>query len=144
VSVYIQLFHGRSDPDATMEDWGETGPTLGPFEYVQITYLQTVRLGLPDGGDGWLTKVDDLLYYNGMFYGDLDIVSSKNDRDINTRKAEQFDEALARRPGDEKPSESEPKGFTCEDCGENRLIEDKSEDTSNYDAVCVYCTGERD
>ncbi len=144
MSVYIQLFHGRKDPDASMDDWGEDGPTLGPFEYVQMTYFQTVRLGLPDGGDGWLKKVDDMIYYNGMYYGDIDIVSSKNDRDVNTRKAQQFDEKLSLREGDEphKPDEDEDEDtFECCVCDKTYSVEEASE---NDPDECAYCAGEKD
>lgn len=142
MSVYIQLFHGRKDPDATMDDWGETGPTLGPLTYVQMTYFQTIRLGLPNGDDGWLTKVDDLVYYDGMYYGDIDIVSSKNDRDINTRKAKEFDEKLALRDGDKRPEESSGKKFECSSCGDILDVSKKSKDGDEDE--CVYCTGEDD
>lgn len=145
MSVYIHLFHGRSDPDKSMDDWGDDGPVLGPFEYVQITYLQTLRLGLPDGGDGWIRKVDDMLYYDGVYYGDLDIVSSKNDRGINPRKAKEFSPGLALRPGDppiaedEDGEEKSSTVFTCRECKDEYDEEDRSESDSS---VCVNCEGD--
>ena len=30
--VYLHLFHGRAEPDQSLDDWGEQGPVLGPFE----------------------------------------------------------------------------------------------------------------
>jgi hypothetical protein len=28
--LYLRLYHGRTDPEQQMEDWGFTGPTFGP------------------------------------------------------------------------------------------------------------------
>lgn len=120
-----------------MDEWGEDGPVLGPFDYVQITYFQTVRLGLPEGGDGWLKKVDDMIYYDGWYYGDVDIVGSKNDRDINPRKAKEFDAKLALRPGDPVPeAEEKSDTFKCRYCGEEYDSEDASESDST---ICENC-----
>lgn len=35
--VFVHLLHGRDDPDEEMQDWGYTGPILGPFEYIHVT-----------------------------------------------------------------------------------------------------------
>lgn len=44
--VYLRLFHGRDSVDQDMEDWGEEGPTIGPFRYVQITYMCDVKFAM--------------------------------------------------------------------------------------------------
>ena len=43
MSLYIDLFHGRKDPNENPEDWGLEGPVLGPFDAVQITYMGRVQ-----------------------------------------------------------------------------------------------------
>jgi hypothetical protein len=44
--VYLHLFHGRKDPDEQMDDWGLEGPVIGPLNYVHVTYMATVRVGI--------------------------------------------------------------------------------------------------
>ena len=64
-AVYLHLFHGRDDPNQEMDDWGFRGPTLGPFRYVQTTYMSDVKFAMereafkqtfPDIYQGWLDK----------------------------------------------------------------------------------------
>ena len=50
MSLYIDLFHGRKDPNENPEDWGLEGPVLGPFDAVQITYMGRVQLKV---GEVW-------------------------------------------------------------------------------------------
>lgn len=101
MSVYVNLFHGRNDPDAVMEDWGEPGPLLGPFEWVQVTYLKNIRAEYIDkNGKSTLAHfavVDDMVYYDGMYYGDFDILSTSrlHTRDMKKSMAEQFDQTLS-------------------------------------------------
>lgn len=98
MSLYVQLFHGRKDRDQLMQDWGENGPTLGPFEWVQVTYFKTVRCGLPNGEDIWLTRCDDMVFYDGMYYGDFDIVSSKKSPRLPGGKTVEYNPELAKLP----------------------------------------------
>jgi hypothetical protein len=76
VSVFLQLLHGRVDPDAQMEGYGPTGPTLGPFGWVHTTYVNDVKLGDPMGGDALasLTVANDLIYYDGVWFGDWVVI----------------------------------------------------------------------
>lgn len=88
--VYLQLLHGREDPDQDMDDWGESGPALGPFKWAHFTYLTFTTLGWEDG-EMWvddnfsadacylmppnsLCRHDDMLYWNGVFYGDWEFI----------------------------------------------------------------------
>ena len=73
-SVYIHFFHGRPSPDTEVEDWGADGPTVGPLAYVHVTYLSDVKFGSPDGQiEGHFAQYEDLIYYDGMFYGDFSV-----------------------------------------------------------------------
>lgn len=77
MSVYIFLLHGRNDPDEDMKDWGFLGPTLGPFVAVHFTYKEYIRC-IADSSceeEIELGFCDDLLAYQGKYYGDFEIVS---------------------------------------------------------------------
>ena len=47
--LYIRLFHGRTDPNQDMDDWGSDGPVFGPYEFAHTIYTSSVRLGRQDG-----------------------------------------------------------------------------------------------
>lgn len=66
--LYLSLFHGRLDPDESMNDWGTEGPTFGPLDAVQSTY-GTLRLAFEDR-EVHLPLVDGLVHYDGVLYGD--------------------------------------------------------------------------
>lgn len=70
--MYLQLFHGRTNADQQMDDWGLPGPVIGPLAYTHTTYASDVKFGFADTSksDGWLTVVDGLIYYDGVSYGD--------------------------------------------------------------------------
>lgn len=94
--IYLQLLHGRDDPDEDMDDWGFSGPKIGPFDWAHFTYNNAPNLGWGKWGDGnngevWLLhsftpdacflmppnslcRCDDMLYWNGAFYGDWELV----------------------------------------------------------------------
>lgn len=36
--MYLHLYHGRKDPAADLDDWGEGGPTLEGVVHLQWTY----------------------------------------------------------------------------------------------------------
>ena len=71
MSVYLVLTHGRPSPDTDMSDWGSDGPVLGPLAWVHTTYLSTIAVG----DDLELNVVADLIYYDGVYYGDMTICS---------------------------------------------------------------------
>ncbi|KKN98543.1 hypothetical protein LCGC14_0146540 [marine sediment metagenome] len=71
-SVYLELYHGRSDPTQDMDDWGTQGPVLGPFKCIITTYMFTIRCMRDDTAEKelWLDVHGDMLLYNGVYYGD--------------------------------------------------------------------------
>jgi hypothetical protein len=71
--VYIRLFHGRTDPGKDMDDWGLDGPVFGPFEFVHTTYSLHVKCGKTDGNCFELHCFEDMLYYDGVYYGDWSV-----------------------------------------------------------------------
>ena len=81
--LYLAVFHGRPHATDSMDDWGSNGPLFGPLEFVHTTYAATVRIkfatrqdeaiyfqhpAFPDAHD--LTVHEDMLLYNGVYYGD--------------------------------------------------------------------------
>tara|TARA_R110002074_G_scaffold180998_1_gene345407 strand:- start:52 stop:357 length:306 start_codon:yes stop_codon:yes gene_type:complete len=75
--MYLSLIHGRKKPDENVEDWGFDGPFIGPLSYCHITYMCHVKLAFKDGinvfDDDAIIIKDDLLYYDGNYYGDWSI-----------------------------------------------------------------------
>jgi len=98
--IYIHLFHGRNDPDAEMEEvgkdnggWGFDGPQFC-CESIHGTYCSHFRLwrtrtivsdGLVQGiatiadDEMWLFWYEDMIYYDGKFYGDFSIAAEPVD-----------------------------------------------------------------
>jgi len=71
--VALELFHGRSRPDQSLDDWGSQGPVF-LVDYVHVTYLSEIKLGIAEpAGDGDLHFVGDLVYYDGSYYGDWSV-----------------------------------------------------------------------
>ncbi len=84
--MYLVLTHGRSFPEEELHDWGPDGPCFGPLEYCHITYLSSINIAKEGDHEGtgpmsndsdplYFTK--ELLYYNGMYYGDFELLMHK-------------------------------------------------------------------
>lgn len=110
MKVAIELFHGRTNPYEQLEAWGCHGPVF-LVEYVHVTYAGDIKLGLPEpAGDGDLHYVKDLVYYDGIYYGDWSVFPEallRREPEIKARLA-RFDATLAVRPDiASRPSELE-------------------------------------
>ena len=75
--LYIRLFHGRTDPRQNMDDWGIDGPVFGPYKFVHTTYKNYLRLCNHDDNCFELYLSDDLLFYDGIYYGDWSVMSEE-------------------------------------------------------------------
>jgi len=75
--LYIRLFHGRTDPKQDMDNWGSDGPVFGPYEFVHITYASCVRFGQQNGNCDSLYVYEDMLFYNGAYYGDWSVFTDE-------------------------------------------------------------------
>ena len=53
-----------------MEDWGTDGPIFGPYQFAHTTYAWNIKLGRPDGNCDELYVFDDMVYYDGVYFGD--------------------------------------------------------------------------
>jgi hypothetical protein len=72
-TLAIHLFHGRTNPDQDLNDWGLNGPTLGPFHSFYVTYLSTFRIITGEEEAGEFSVIDGMIYYDGVYYGDWTI-----------------------------------------------------------------------
>ena len=82
--LYLQLLHGRKSPDEEMEDWGFTGPLIGPLKFCHVTYNSTINLGFENGQEtGPMFDRDgfgfheDMIFYDGSYYGDWELKLAK-------------------------------------------------------------------
>jgi hypothetical protein len=81
MTVYLKLLHGRLDRNQEMRDWGFDGPVLGPFEAVHFMYRDHIRC-ISDSAterEIELGFADDLLIYEGKYYGDFEIAADFGD-----------------------------------------------------------------
>ena len=77
--LYLQLYHGRTDPAQQMDDWGFVGPTFGPLACVVQTYFSTLRVHGVDHDELWLEQHDDMVVWDGAYYGDISIFIATGD-----------------------------------------------------------------
>jgi len=75
--LYLTMTHGRTDPEQQMDDWGTEGPSIGPLKWCHITYNASINLAFASGEitEPMLQRDplhfhDDMLYYDGVYYGD--------------------------------------------------------------------------
>ena len=86
--LYLELSHGRVEPDQEMDGWGTDCPDeIGPLSWVHFTYNDCGKIGIGIDQVIWLDnnftreacllmppnslcRHDDMLYWNGVFYGD--------------------------------------------------------------------------
>jgi hypothetical protein len=118
--VYLILIHGRSDPDENMDDWGANGPVLGPFDYVHTTYAADVKVTGSVGADGKefedsLYIINNLLYYDGVYYGDWSVTSKLGLDDDQSPAA--FDSTKTKPAGKQKYSTNDGNHFSWNNTG---------------------------
>lgn len=78
--MYVRLYHGRTNPDQEMDDWGFDGPTFGPLSCYVHTYCSTFRIhGESDASEVWLETHDDMIRWAGSFFGDLEVFLAGDD-----------------------------------------------------------------
>jgi hypothetical protein len=109
--VYLYLFHGRTDENQQMDDWGESGPVLGPFPFVHTTYCADIKLGY-DSEE--LQIVNDMVYYAGVYWGDWSVISAhvfENNQEMKQRH-EEFDQEKAKLPQKETFEQTDDRAET--------------------------------
>jgi len=80
MSVYLELHHGRTQPDVELDGWGFDGPVLGPFPYIHQAYFCNMDMGdetilVPKRPNTEIIIVQDMIKFCGSFYGDYSITS---------------------------------------------------------------------
>jgi hypothetical protein len=100
--MYLELFHGRRDPDEALDDWGQDGPIFHCPEYVHTTYASDLKLGEIRGRPAELVITSkNQVFYGGWWYGDWSVflpdASRRAEPSFLARLAE-FDPVLARPP----------------------------------------------
>ncbi len=80
--MYLRLYHGRTDPDQDMDEWGFDGPTFGPLSSYVHTYCSTFRIhGECDTRELWLETHYDMIRWSDCFYGDMEVfIAVANDK----------------------------------------------------------------
>jgi hypothetical protein len=74
----IEVTIGRHDPNEQMDDWGFDGPTFGPLSCYVQTYCRTFRIYAEcDDNELWLDTHDDMIRWDGCFYGDFEVFVAK-------------------------------------------------------------------
>ena len=96
--AYIELFHGRTDPEEELEDWGSPGPIFGPLQFVHTTYACDIKFTYADESqrNGWLNVTEDFVYYDGVYYGDWSVFTELSD-DLKERLVD-FEQSKAESP----------------------------------------------
>ncbi len=106
--VYLKLFHGREDPNQDMDDWGADGPIFGPYNYIHTTYAFFIKMGLHSGEVHNLYVVEDMIYYDGMYYGDWSVFPEEICLKENQSLRQPYDSQKADLPKkDEAPASNE-------------------------------------
>jgi len=118
--IYIRLFHGRTDPNRDMDGWGSDGPVFGPYAVVQTTYAYWIRLGkFTDTQFDELRLFDDMVYYDGVYYGDWSVFSTDMFQKLGLKRC------LSTRPRPKSPKIKTPPvaeggGSRCTSQGNHR------------------------
>lgn len=119
MGIYIELFHGRKPRGQHLDNWGSEGPIFGPFDFVHTTYAYDIKLGINRNTEGELHVDDDMVFYDGVWYGDWSVFS-KIEKDHKPRIAV-FDQKKAIVPKHKEDRSA------CQACGKEWADEDLNE-----------------
>jgi hypothetical protein len=97
--MFLELFHGRTDPDQQMDDWGSSGPIF-EIDSVQFTYGWHIKLYTEhnESMEELVVNNKELVHYDGVFYGDLCIFTGELAEDQRAR-LQKFDKAKSTQKG---------------------------------------------
>ena len=104
--MIMELYHGRTDPNQNMEDWGSQGPLL-LVDGATVTYGDSVRIKFTDQVDYEFLKDflhEDLFFFDGVYYGDFAFIpADSGSTNEEGQKPELFDpnKALKRENNDD-------------------------------------------
>jgi hypothetical protein len=109
--LYLKLFHGRTDPTEQMNDWGSNGPILGPYEFIHTTYASRVKMGHDADDVDELFAVEDMIYYDGVYYGDWSVFPENRLEKQDQTRRQIYDPNKARLPESQSDESSSQKQF---------------------------------
>ena len=98
----LELSHGRKKPEQDMTGWGKNGPILGPFPSIHVEYRGDLRIVLQGDKETCISIDDDLIYYDGMYYGNWVIVSVASLSPRQRKRVVPFSAECNRIPRDEQ------------------------------------------
>lgn len=100
MAIYLRLFHGRDAASEKLDDWGFNGPVIGPLKYCHVTYMSDVKFAIENAAfrklfpektaeweaagvsnlnhewvEHYMTVVEDLVVFQGKFYGDFSVTA---------------------------------------------------------------------
>lgn len=107
--LYVELGHGRPIDPLTghhpdMNDWGDEGPIF-KVDRLLVSYGNFLRMVVGDFDQEFgLTFHEDLIYYDGVGYGDYMVTSDEGLVDLN--RVQEFDEEKAQLPEFPKAKET--------------------------------------
>ena len=93
------MYYKRVDKPSDIDNdtWWETGLFWGPYKFVHTNYACRVKLGRLDGSCDELIIYEDMLYYDGCYYGDWSVFCKKllNDSKYQASEFEQSKAVLS-------------------------------------------------
>lgn len=70
--IYLNLYHGRKSVETDVsEDWGPESVWM-ELDFLTIDYSPEnngIRCLFGEAGEAWISYVNDMVYFNGVFYG---------------------------------------------------------------------------
>jgi hypothetical protein len=124
----LRLRSGRHHPDERLDDWGLSGPSVGPVEFVHLDH-HGLSVELPNGRHCELPMIDGLVFYGGLFYAELELVSPDDPRLAFEPPVEPFD-----------PHDAQVPRWAWKLQREARGVKLKKADLPAFrDAVAVFC-----
>lgn len=124
----LRLQSGRHHPDERLDDWGLSGPSVGPVELVHVDQ-GGLTVQLPNGRSCALPMIDGLVFYGGLFYAELELVSADEPRLEYEPPVEPFD-----------PQDAQVPRWVWKLQREARGVKLKKADLPAFrDAVAVFC-----
>lgn len=86
--LYVLLFHGRNSPQETLDDWGFDGPIIGPVG-ISWTYGCIKLHDQEWQGLEFLPMHNDLVLWEGKYYGDFEIMQGDDPKLAVARQTRQ-------------------------------------------------------
>lgn len=73
-AIYLHLYHGRKDFNASPEDWGTIGPIF-KLNGFYMTYGWKLKLDVDDNQKEMIDfeLKDGMVLYDGIWYGDFNV-----------------------------------------------------------------------